>query len=85
MRNEGSVLRRAVCMENVMSVDDRLRRGWYRKQGKLPPEDFEAILMMRERFGQRSHETDDEWKKRLRRHDDALAAECDRLEAALEE
>lgn len=64
-----------------MSVDYRLRRGWYRKQGKLPPEDFEAILMMREQFGQRSDETDNEWKKRLRRQDDAFAAECDRQEA----
>lgn len=67
-----------------MSVNDRLRRGWYRKQGKLPPEDFGAILLMREKFEKRCDETDDEWKKRLRRQDDAFAAECDRLEAEFE-
>lgn len=53
-----------------MPVESRLRRGWYRKRGKLPPEEFEAIL---------------ERKKRLRRQDDAFAAECDRQDAALEE
>lgn len=64
-----------------MAVDDRLRRGWYRKQGKLPSEDFAAIQKMREEFHQRCDETSNDWKARLRRQDDAFAAECDWQEA----
>lgn len=41
--------------------------------------------MMREKFGKRCDETDDEWKDWLRRRVDAFAAECDRLEPSFDE
>ena len=64
-----------------MPVIDRLRRQWYRKQGRIPPEDVEAILAMRKKYDQREGETEAEWLARLRRQDDECAAEMDRLEA----
>jgi len=64
-----------------MAVINQLRRLWYRKQGRLPPEDVEAIIVMRNTFGQRDGETEAQWLARLRRQDDEFAAEMDRLEA----
>lgn len=63
-----------------MTVDRRLLRIWYRKQGRIPPEDFDAIMQMRRTFGQRDGETETEWRARLKRQEAEAAAKADRLE-----
>jgi len=50
-------------------------------QGKFPPEDVDAALEVRDKFGQRAGETEFEWQARLRRDNEALIAEMDRREA----
>lgn len=63
-----------------MTVIYRLRRSWFRKQARLPPEDVEALLVMRHTFGQRAGETEAEWRARLLRQNDEYKAEADRME-----
>lgn len=50
-----------------MTVITKLRRQWFHKQGRFPPEDVEAVLKMRHTFGQRDGETEADWRTRLQR------------------
>lgn len=68
-----------------MAVDYRLRRSWFRKQGRAPPEDLDAIMTMLHTFGQRAGATEAEWRARLKRQDDEAMAEADRREAENDE
>lgn len=65
-----------------MTVITKLRRHWYHKQGRFPPEDVEAVLKMRHTFGQRDGETEAEWRSRLKRQDDEAMAKADEDEDA---
>ena len=64
-----------------MSVDYRLRRYWYRKQGQFVPEDVEAAKNMLAVFRQRDGESDEEFRRRLDQQSLEFAAEADRWEA----
>lgn len=57
-----------------MTVITKLRRQWFHKQGRFPPEDVDAVLKMRHAFGQRDGETEAEWRARLRQQDDDAMA-----------
>ena len=61
-----------------MAVDYRLRRQWYTKQGRLPPEKIKEILAMLHRTGQRPGETDIEFRARLDRQSAETQAEFER-------
>ena len=50
-----------------MAVDWRLRRQWYTKQGRIPPERVQDLLKMTRDFCQRPDETDTEHRERLDR------------------
>lgn len=63
-----------------MTVITKLRRQWFHKQGRFPPEDVEAVLKMRHTFGQRDGETEADWRTRLQRQDEEAMARADREE-----
>lgn len=65
-----------------MTVITKLRRQWFHKQGRFPPEDVAAVLKMRHTFGQRDGETEAEWRARLKQQDDDAAAKADAAEDA---
>lgn len=65
-----------------MTVITKLRRHWYHKQGRFPPEDVEAALAVRHTFGQRDGETEAEWHARLKQQNDEAMAKADREEDA---
>ena len=60
-----------------MTVITRMRRHWFRKQGRLPPEDVDAVITMMHTFGQRDGETEAEWRARLKQQDDDAMAKAD--------
>lgn len=68
-----------------MTVRNRKSREWYRERGRLPPEDFEALLAFRDRFFQRDGETEVEWLARKQRENIEFMAEMDRLAAEEEQ
>ena len=63
-----------------MTVITKLRRQWFHKQGRFPPEDVEAVLKMRHTFGQRDGETGADWGARLQRKNEEAMARADREE-----
>lgn len=65
-----------------MTVITKLRRHWYHKQGRFPPEGVDAVLAMRQTFGQRDDETEAAWRARLKRQDDEAMAKADEEEDA---
>lgn len=65
-----------------MTVITKLRRQWFHKQGRFPPEDVEAVLKIRHAFGPRDGETEAEWRTRLKQQDDDAAAKADAAEDA---
>lgn len=65
-----------------VTVITKLRRQWFRKQGRFPPEDVEAVLKMRHTFGQRDDETEAEWHARLKQQNDEAMAKADAEEDA---
>lgn len=65
-----------------MTVITELRRQWFHKQGRFPPEDVEAVLKMWHTFGQRDGETEAEWRARLKQQDDDAMAKADEAEDA---
>lgn len=65
-----------------MTVITKLRRQWFHKQGRFPPEDVEAVLKMFHTFGQRDGETEAEWRSRLKRQNEEAMAKADAEEDA---
>lgn len=65
-----------------MTVITKLRRQWFHKQGRFPPEDVEAVLKMLHTFGQRDDETETEWRSRLKRQNEEAMAKADAEEDA---
>ncbi len=62
-----------------MPVDYRLQRRWREARGMLAC-DTDDVLRLLQSYGQRAGETDEEFRARLQRENDAFAAEMDRLE-----
>ncbi len=65
-----------------MTVITRMRRHWFRKQGRLPPEDVDAVITMMHTFGQRDGETEEEFRARLKQQNDEYMAKADLEEEA---
>jgi hypothetical protein len=61
-----------------MAVDYRLRRQWYTKQGRIPPERMQEIQKMLSDFDRRPGETDTEYDERRDRQSAEARAEFER-------
>lgn len=60
-----------------MTVITRMRRRWFRKQGRIPPEDMDAVITMMHTFARRDGETEAEWRARLKQQNDEAMARAD--------
>ncbi len=65
-----------------MTVITKLRRQWFHKQGRFPPEDVDAVLAMRRTFCQRDDETEAQWLTRVQQQNDEAMAKADEDEDA---
>ena len=68
-----------------MAMIKRRSRQRYRKQGGFPPGAVEAVMALRDKFGQRDGETEAEWLARMQRQNIEFMAEMDRLAAEEEQ
>ena len=66
----------------MMTVITRMRRHWFLKQGRIPPEDADAVITMMHTFGRRDGETEADWRARLKLQDDEAMAKADVEEEA---
>ena len=65
-----------------MTVITKLRRHWYHKQGRFPPEDVDAVLGKNAMIEHGDGENEAEWRSRLKRQDDEAMAKADEDEDA---